>query len=221
MLEQLAVLYPQLFGAEVRPLKRGVFQDLMEAHPGLFARDELKAALGWHTRSTRYLQAVAAGQRRHDLSGQPVEDMAPEHVHHALLEVFRRRKPREGEDLAAKLRRRLIQAFEASGLTRDEYLARVGHRDAQAQAQLDSALAEWAERAAKDEALLRAFERSGQTVEVFAEMYGLPTAEAGWIGETIVLHGRDRDEEGWFLSGERLPALAPDARLIAQGGRGA
>ncbi|GAA4424835.1 hypothetical protein GCM10023090_18870 [Acidovorax lacteus] len=174
LLEQLAVLYPQLFGAVVRPLKRGVFQDLMEAHPGLFARDELKAALGWHTRSTRYLQAVAEGQRRHDLSGQPVEDMAPEHVHHALLEVFRRRKPREGEDLAAKLRRRLIQAFEASGLTREDYVARVGHRDAQAQAQLDEALAEWAERAAKDEALLRAFESSEQTTEAFAEMYGLP-----------------------------------------------
>ena len=61
----------------------------------------------------------------------------------------------------------------------------------------------------------------GVTPLIPLDFHGLPTAEAGWIGETIVLHGRDRDEEGWFLSGERLPALAPDARLIAQGGRGA
>ena len=86
-LEQLAGLYPHLFGAVFRPLKRGIFQDLLAAHPELFEREALKVALGIHTRSTRYLQSVAAGDKRHDLQGQPVEDMAPEHVHHALLEV--------------------------------------------------------------------------------------------------------------------------------------
>jgi hypothetical protein len=93
-LEQLAGLYPHLFGAVFLPLKRGIFQDLLEAHPKLFERDALKVALGIHTRSTRYLQSVAAGEKRHDLAGQPVEDMAPEHVHHALLELFRRRNAR-------------------------------------------------------------------------------------------------------------------------------
>ena len=32
-LEQLAALYPHLFGAVFRPLKRGIFQDLQAAHP--------------------------------------------------------------------------------------------------------------------------------------------------------------------------------------------
>ena len=55
VLEQLADLYPHLFGAVFRPLKRGIFQDLLAAHPDAFEREALKVALGIHTRSTRYL----------------------------------------------------------------------------------------------------------------------------------------------------------------------
>lgn len=173
VLEQLAGLYPHLFGAVFRPLKRGIFQDLLAAHPELFERDALKVALGIHTRSTRYLQSVAAGEKRHDLAGQPVEAMAPEHVHHALLEVYRRKKARATEDLLPKLRNRLMAAFEASGLTREAYSALVASRDEAANALLEEAFAEWSARNAKDEALLRAFEASGQTLEAFADMYGM------------------------------------------------
>ena len=181
-LEQLAGLYPQLFGAVFRPLKRGIFQDILAAHPEQFERDALKVALGLHTRSTRYLQSVAAGEKRHDLAGQPVEAMAPEHVHHALLEVYRRRKARASEDLLPKLRNRMVQAFEASGLTREAYTELVAGRDEEANALLEEAFAEWSVRNAKDEALLRAFDASGQALEAFADMYGMaPRA----VGQTL------------------------------------
>ena len=171
--------YPQLFGAVFLPLKRGIFQDLLAAHPDVFERDALKEALGFHTRSTRYLVAVAAGRQRHDLQGQPVEAMAPEHVHQALLEVFRRRQARAREDLRPKLRERIVQAFEASGLAREAYAQLVRGRDEAANALLDEALARRGERSAKDEALLRAFDASGRSVEAFADMYGLePRAAA-------------------------------------------
>jgi sRNA-binding protein len=173
VLEQLAELYPGLFGEVFLPLKRGIFQDLLAAHPDVLDREALKAGLAIHTRSTRYLQAVAAGLQRHDLAGQAVEAMAPEHVHHALLEVFRRRQGRAGEDLRPKLLQRLVKAFEASGLAREAYDERVRGRDEAANALLDEALAEAAARRARDEALLRAFESSGQPVEVFAGMYGM------------------------------------------------
>lgn len=179
VLDQLAALYPALFGEQPLPLKRGIFQDLQDAHPEVFEREALKAALALHTRSSRYLTAVAAGQQRHDLQGQPVEAMAPEHVHHALLEVFRRRQQRPGaEDLRPKLRRRIVQAFEASGLSSEAYAARVIGRDEAANAVLDEALAEAAEAAARDEARLRAFEASGQTVQAFADMYGFDPRDA-------------------------------------------
>jgi len=99
--------------------------------------------------------------------------MAPEHVYQALLEVFRRRQNRSGEDLRPRLRERIVQAFEASGLARNDYAQLVRTRDEAANALLEEALAEAAARTAKDEALLRAFEASGKPVEVFAEMYGM------------------------------------------------
>lgn len=173
VLEKLAELYPHLFGTTFLPLKRGIFQDLLAAHPEAFERETLKEALGQHTRSTRYLNGVAAGWQRHDLQGQPVEAMAPEHVHQALLEVFRRRHARTGEDLRAKLCERIVQAMEASGLSRTAYAELVRSRDEAANAVLDEALAQAAAQSAKDEALLRAFEAGNQSVEAFADMYGI------------------------------------------------
>ena len=110
LLDQLAQWYPRLFGRHLLPLKRGIFEDLVAAH----ALDpaELKQALAWHARSTRYLAAVASGQPRHDLQGKAVEPVAPEHVHHALLQVFRRRQQRTQEDLSAELRQRIVRALE-------------------------------------------------------------------------------------------------------------
>jgi ProP effector len=173
VLERLAELYPQLFGAVFQPLKRGIFQDLMEAHPDLCDKAALKAALAHHTRSTRYLVAVAEGRQRHDLAGKPVEAMAPEHVHHALLEVFGRRQARSNEDLRPTLRRRMVQAFERSGLAPDAYAALVLGRNEEANQLLDEALQEVRATAAKDEALLRAFDGGTHSVQAFAEMYGM------------------------------------------------
>lgn len=174
LLAQLAEWHPNLFGEQPLPLKRGIFEDLLAAHPEAIDRDQLKLALSQHTRSSRYLTVVASGQARHDLQGQSVEAMAPEHVHHALIEVFRRRQHRSPEDLAPKLRNRIIAAYEASGLSRDDYAARVQGRDEATNALVAEALAEADARTARDEALLRAFEASGQTTEAgFADMYGM------------------------------------------------
>ncbi len=173
VLEKLAALYPPLFGAVFLPLKRGIFQDLLETHPDAFERDGLKAALSLHTRSTRYLTAVASGEQRHDLQGQPVEAMAPEHVHHALLEVYRRRQTRSKEDLRPKLIARMVQACEASGLAPAAYAERVRSRDEAANAVLDEAMVELEARSAKTQALLQAFKASGKTVDEFADMYGM------------------------------------------------
>lgn len=177
MLERLFELYPKLFGARFLPLKLGVFHDLMARHAEEFKKDELKTALGLHARSTRYLESVAAGEARHDLDGNPVEPVAAEHVHHAIMEVFRRRQARSREDLRPWLRDRLLHAIEVSGLTREAYLERVRVQDEQAIAALEDAFAARAAAAARREALQRAFQASGKTVEAFAEMYGMDLAD--------------------------------------------
>ncbi|WP_413895188.1 ProQ/FINO family protein [Rhodoferax sp.] len=173
VLEKLFALYPHLFGANFLPLKLGVFQELLAKHPDDFDRDTLKLALGVHTRSSRYLQCVAAGMKRHDLQGIAVDDVAPEHIYFALVELFRRKQLRSNEDLRPKLRVRLLAAFDASGLTRQDYQARVQTNDASANALLAEALAERDQQLAKQEALRRAFESSGKSVEEFADMYGM------------------------------------------------
>lgn len=177
VLEKLFELYPHLFGANFLPLKLGIFQELLAAHPEHFQRESLKAALGFHTRSTRYLQSVAAGHKRHDLQGNAGNDVAPEHVYLTLLELFRRRQARAREDLRPKFRAQLMAAFEASGLTRQDYQARVQTNDAAATALLEEAFAEREQKLAKREALLRTFESSGKSAEEFADMYGIDRRE--------------------------------------------
>ena len=173
VLERLFQLYPKMFGARFLPLKLGVYQELLALHPDEFKKEDLKVALGIHARSTRYLEAVAAGHKRHDLNGVAVEDVAPEHVHHAIMEVFRRRQARSKEDLKPWLRTRLVQAIEASGLAREAYMELITAKDDLSLAALDEAFAEIAEQAAKREALRRAYQASGKSVEEFAEMYGM------------------------------------------------
>lgn len=178
VLAQLAGLYPALFGPKLLPLKRGILQDLLAAHPEALNKEGLKEALGLHTRSTRYLTAMASGQARHDLAGLVAEAVAPEHQYHALLEVFKRKHQRTGEDVRAELRSRMVQAAEASGLAPLDYAQQVRTKDEAANAILDEAMADLAERAARDQALLQAFEASGKTVNEFADMYGLHPIEA-------------------------------------------
>ena len=173
VLEKLAELYPQLFGAEFLPLKLGIFQELLAKHPDQLERASLKAALGVHTRSTAYLQSVAAGKARHDLQGSPVEAVAPEHVYLALLELFRRRQGRSAQDLRPKLHKQVLAAFEASGLARQDYQARVHGNDEDANALLAESFAEYDQERARQEALRRAFDGSGKTVAEFAAMYGM------------------------------------------------
>lgn len=177
VLEKLFELYPQLFGAQFLPLKLGIFQELLARHPDDFQKDTLKLALGQHTRSTRYLQCVAAGLQRHDLDGQPVEPVAPEHVYLTMLELFRRRQRNAREDLRPKFRAQLIAAFEASGLTRQDYVAKVQTNDEAATALLEEALAEHAEKLARQQALMALFDSSGKSLEEFADMYGMDRRE--------------------------------------------
>jgi sRNA-binding protein len=172
-LEILFELHPNLFGARFLPLKLGIFHDLLARHPDAFKKDELKLAMGQHARSTRYLECVAAGLARHDLDGVAVEAVAPEHVHHAILEVFHRRQARSKEDLTPRLRILLKQAIENSGLAPDAYAALLRVQDDARNTQLDDAVAELKAEAAKREALMVTFTASGKTEAVFADMYGM------------------------------------------------
>lgn len=178
LLHKLFELYPRLFGARFLPLKIGVFEDLVTAHPQALPAADLKVALGLHTRSTRYIEAVASGLPRHDLQGQPVEPVAPEHVHHAILELYKRRSGKAPEQARERAVVQLAAAIEASGLGREAYRERFDSPDDNVHAMLEEALSLVAQRGARREALQNAFKASGKTLDEFAEMYGLDPREA-------------------------------------------
>jgi ProP effector len=173
VLERLFALYPKLFGAHFLPLKLGVYQELLALHPDVFEKNELKVAMGLHARSMRYLESVAAGLPRHNLQAEVVEPVAPEHVHHAIMEVFRRRQARTQEDLRPYVRTQLIGAIEASGLSREDYLLCIRQQDELSMSLLDEAFAEIGAQAARRDALRKTFEASGKSVAEFADMYGM------------------------------------------------
>ncbi|WP_299797408.1 ProQ/FINO family protein [Ramlibacter sp.] len=179
LLQKLFELYPRLFGARFLPLKIGIFKDLVAAQPDALPAAELKVALGLHTRSTRYIEAVASGLPRHDLQATPVEPVAPEHVHHAILELYKRRSGRAPEQARQHAVAQLAAAIEASGMSREEYRERFTSPDDNVHAMLEDALSVVAQKAARREALQNAFKASGKTVADFAEMYGLDPKEAG------------------------------------------
>ena len=181
LLHKLFELYPRLFGARFLPLKIGVFEDLVAAHPDALPAADLKVAIGLHTRSTRYIEAVASGLPRHDLQGKPLEPVAPEHVHHAILELYRRRSGKAPEQARERAVAQLAAAVEASGLSREAYRERFTSPDDAVHAMVEEALALVAEKEARREALQNAFRASGKSVAEFAEMYGLDVREAGKV----------------------------------------
>jgi ProP effector len=178
LLHKLFELYPRLFGARFVPLKRGVFEDLLAAHPQALPAAELKVALGLHTRSTRYIEAVASGLPRHDLQAKPVEAVAPEHVHHAILELYKRRSGKAPAQARERAVAQLAAAIDASGLGREGYRERFSSPQDDIQAIVEEALSVVAQKNARREALQNAFKASGKTVAEFAEMYGVDVAEA-------------------------------------------
>ena len=80
----LAERFPQCFSAEgeARPLKIGIFQDLVERVGGEMnlSKTQLRAALRLYTSSWRYLYGVKAGAIRVDLDGNPCGELEEQHI---------------------------------------------------------------------------------------------------------------------------------------------
>ena len=87
----LAERFPQCFSAEgeARPLKVGIFQDLVERVGGEMnlSKTQLRAALRLYTSSGRYLYGVKPGAVRVDLDGNPCGELEEQHVAHARQQL--------------------------------------------------------------------------------------------------------------------------------------
>ncbi|HGE8464362.1 RNA chaperone ProQ [Serratia nevei] len=87
----LAERFPLCFSAEgeARPLKIGIFQDLVERVQGEenLSKTQLRSALRLYTSSWRYLYGVKVGAQRVDLDGNPCGELEQQHVDHARQQL--------------------------------------------------------------------------------------------------------------------------------------
>lgn len=113
----LAERFPHCFSAEgeARPLKIGIFQDLVERVQGDMglSKTQLRSALRLYTSSWRYLYGIKAGAIRVDLDGNACGVLDEQHVEHARkqLEEAKARVQAQREQQKAKKR----EAGEESG----------------------------------------------------------------------------------------------------------
>ena len=87
----LAERFPHCFSAEgeARPLKIGIFQDLVDRVAGEMnlSKTQLRSALRLYTSSWRYLYGVKSGATRVDLDGNPCGELDEQHVEHARKQL--------------------------------------------------------------------------------------------------------------------------------------
>lgn len=106
----LAERFPQCFSAEgeARPLKIGIFQDLVDRVQGemSLSKTQLRSALRLYTSSWRYLYGIKAGAIRVDLDGNDCGVLEEQHVEHARkqLEEAKARVQAQREKQQAKKR---------------------------------------------------------------------------------------------------------------------
>ena len=133
----LAERFPQCFSAEgeARPLKIGIFQDLVARVEGEMnlSKTQLRSALRLYTSSWRYLYGIKLGATRVDLDGNPCGELDEQHVEHARkqLEEAKARVHAQRAEQQAKKREAAIAAGEQPEAPRRERKSRPAPRRAE------------------------------------------------------------------------------------------
>ena len=99
LLKQLQERFPVL--KDARPMAIGIDAEILTALPEI-EKKTLRTALRMHTGTTRYLKSMARGEKRFNLAGEPVADIAEEHRARAKAMLKERNKRREDEEKARR-----------------------------------------------------------------------------------------------------------------------
>ena len=111
--------FPLLFASQVKPLKIGIKQDIMDTNlDGMPDGKWVGAAIGYYVNSTVYLRCMKAGVARFDLQGIPSGDVTPEAATLAR-ETLNSRKKKWNEAATQVMSRATITAPLEVGLGHD------------------------------------------------------------------------------------------------------
>lgn len=117
----LAERFPLCFSAEgeARPLKIGIFQDLVSRVEGelSLSKTQLRSALRLYTSSWRYLHGIKAGAIRVDLDGNPCGELDEQHVEHARVQLEEAKARVQAKRAEQQAKKR--EAVSAAGVTEE------------------------------------------------------------------------------------------------------
>lgn len=168
--------FPSVFGPKWRPLKIGVLNDLIEALGPNVPPRQIQRLIISRTSRIEYLQAISLGGHRYNLAGEVDGEITPSDQEYAHRRLAEEQARRHAASEAIGHRSRFLKAFEASGMSLEEYAANTGIPLSTAHSDYDRGTYERALRRAKREVLSRKFEASGLTVEQFAESHKVKLA---------------------------------------------
>ncbi|MCB1955487.1 MAG: ProQ activator of osmoprotectant transporter prop [Rhodocyclaceae bacterium] len=99
LLKDLQSRFPIL--RDAKPMAIGIDAEILAAIPEV-DKKTLRTALRMHTGATRYLKSMAREEKRYNLAGEPVSDLAEEHRARAKAMLKERNKRREEEEKARR-----------------------------------------------------------------------------------------------------------------------
>ncbi|TPD64127.1 RNA chaperone ProQ [Kosakonia cowanii] len=115
----LAERFPHCFSAEgeARPLKIGIFQDLVARVEGEMnlSKTQLRSALRLYTSSWRYLYGIKAGATRVDLDGNACGVLDEQHVEHARKQLEEAKARVQAQRAEQQAKKREAAAAAAAG----------------------------------------------------------------------------------------------------------
>ncbi|CAG0962279.1 hypothetical protein RHDC4_00762 [Rhodocyclaceae bacterium] len=159
-----------------RPLKIGIRDDLLAAHPGRISAKTAYQLLGTHTKQPSYLAAIVKGGPRYGLNGEVAGEVTEKERAWAIERLAALRAVSEGAHMVRKERSILLKKYEASGLDEGEFAQQQGIPLSALHSQLDTARTERLARHQARVKLVTALEASGLSMEEFAARERIPVS---------------------------------------------
>lgn len=176
--------FPYVFTGELRPLKIGITNDIVEAMGGSVDKRHVIRLISNRVNNVAYNKVVASGGPRYDLNGQPSGEVSPKEQAFAIEWLEKRR----AELAAVSERALLLKTIESSGLSHSVYAKQKGLDESTVQSDYNKAQAERQKRRTERIRLIEKFETSGVPIEEFAKWQKLRPEKFEKIIQKVALY---------------------------------
>lgn len=165
--------FPAVFGRYDKPLKLGIFADVVAAFGPQVSPRRLQGLITGHTSRRAYLAAIAKGGARFALDGSAHGAITAAEQDNARQSLATLAQQEKDAREAVGQRAMFLKAVEGSGLNIEAYAAANGLELRHAHSLYDKATHERSLRRQQREALVAKYEASGLSAEAFSRQTGV------------------------------------------------